>query len=244
MDAVSTLTPTPCCGTEPDETKAALGGAASSTCVGAQVPLEGGVAGEGAVALAADVAAHPCVHLHVLLQGRLRLEALAAEQAEHSHVRTCGRGDSGLRHRPGTPRGRGAAGTPLASLPSNAMHPQTVQGAETHSPRSWEAQSLLQEYWLYHTGWMVLGSQPHSMNEEYKKRAGGFYCFGRRWKPLAVGDSPAPQLPAAPRPQPKRKAAVGVITHLLMCCCMHLWKMELKAPNSQVETGPEETPHV
>lgn len=100
---------------------------AGSTCVGAQVPLEGSVAGEGAVALAADVAAHPCVHLHVLLQGRLRLEALAAEQAEHSHVRTCKRGDSILRHRLGTPVAevlppQGAAGTPFASVPTNAMH--------------------------------------------------------------------------------------------------------------------------
>lgn len=62
------------------------------TCVGAQVPLERGVAGEGAVALAADVAAHPGVHLHVLLQGALRLEPLAAQQAEHGHVCTCARG--------------------------------------------------------------------------------------------------------------------------------------------------------
>lgn len=62
------------------------------TCVGAEVSLERGVAGEGAVALAADVAAHPSVHLHVLLQGALRLEPLATQQAENSHVRTCGRG--------------------------------------------------------------------------------------------------------------------------------------------------------
>lgn len=62
------------------------------TCVGAEVPLECGVAGEGAVALTADVAAHPGVHLHVLLQGALRLEPLAAQQAENGHVRTCGKG--------------------------------------------------------------------------------------------------------------------------------------------------------
>lgn len=62
------------------------------TCVGAQVPLERGVAGEGAVALAADVAAHPGVHLHVLLQGALRLEPLATQQTENGHVCTCGRG--------------------------------------------------------------------------------------------------------------------------------------------------------
>lgn len=56
------------------------------------MPLERGVAGEGAVALAADVAAHPSVHLHVLLQGALRLKPLAAQQAENGHVCTCGRG--------------------------------------------------------------------------------------------------------------------------------------------------------
>ena len=57
------------------------------TCVRAQVALECGVAGEGAVALAADVAPDARVHLHVLLQRRLSLEALPAQQAEDGHVR-------------------------------------------------------------------------------------------------------------------------------------------------------------
>lgn len=77
----------------------------SCTCVGAQVPLEGSVAGEGAVALTADVAAHPGVHLHVLLQGGLRLEALATEQAEDGHVCTCKRGDREVRQCLGVSQG-------------------------------------------------------------------------------------------------------------------------------------------
>lgn len=53
--------------------------------------FEGGVAGEGAVALAADVAAHACVDLHVLLERALRLEPLPAQQTEDRHVCACGR---------------------------------------------------------------------------------------------------------------------------------------------------------
>lgn len=49
------------------------------TCVRAQVPFEGGVAGEGALAVAADVAVHAGVDLHVLLQGLLGLEAFCAQ---------------------------------------------------------------------------------------------------------------------------------------------------------------------
>lgn len=52
----------------------------------AQVSLQGGVAGEGALAVAADVAVHARVDLHVLLQGLLGLEALCAQQTEHRHV--------------------------------------------------------------------------------------------------------------------------------------------------------------
>lgn len=48
------------------------------------------MAGEGAVALAADVATHSRVHFHVLLQGSLRLEPLPAQQAEDGHVSTWG----------------------------------------------------------------------------------------------------------------------------------------------------------
>lgn len=48
--------------------------------------FEGGVAGKGALTVAADVAVHPCVDLHVLLQGLLGLEALRTEQTEHRHV--------------------------------------------------------------------------------------------------------------------------------------------------------------
>jgi hypothetical protein len=44
------------------------------------------VAGEGTVALAADVAAHACVDLHVLLECALCLEALPTQQTEDSHV--------------------------------------------------------------------------------------------------------------------------------------------------------------
>lgn len=48
--------------------------------------LQGGVAGEGALAVAADVAVHARVDLHVLLQGLLGLEALCTQQTEHCHV--------------------------------------------------------------------------------------------------------------------------------------------------------------
>lgn len=48
--------------------------------------FEGGVAGEWALAVAADVAVHACVDLHVLLQGLLGLEALCTQQTEHRHV--------------------------------------------------------------------------------------------------------------------------------------------------------------
>lgn len=58
------------------------------TCVGAKVAFECRVARECAIALAADVAAHPGVNLHVLLQGCLRLETLPAQQAEDGHVRS------------------------------------------------------------------------------------------------------------------------------------------------------------
>ncbi len=51
-----------------------------------EMALECGVAGKCAVALAADVAAHACVDLHVLLQSRLRLEALPAQQTEDGHI--------------------------------------------------------------------------------------------------------------------------------------------------------------
>lgn len=47
--------------------------------------------GKGAVALAADVAAHACVDLHVLLECALCLEALPTQETENSHVRACGR---------------------------------------------------------------------------------------------------------------------------------------------------------
>ena len=47
------------------------------------------MAREGPVAFAADVAAHAGVDFHVLLQRRLRLEPLPAEQAEDGHVRAC-----------------------------------------------------------------------------------------------------------------------------------------------------------
>lgn len=65
--------------------------------------FQGGVAGEGAVALAADVAAHARVDLHVLLERALCLETLPAQQTEDSHVRACGkrgRASAGLEHEP------------------------------------------------------------------------------------------------------------------------------------------------
>lgn len=49
--------------------------------------FESGVAGKGAVAFTADIAAHTRVDLHVLLECALCLEALPAQQAEDSHVR-------------------------------------------------------------------------------------------------------------------------------------------------------------
>lgn len=47
------------------------------------------MAGESPVAFAANVAADAGVDLHVLLQRRLGLEPLPAEQAEDGHVRPC-----------------------------------------------------------------------------------------------------------------------------------------------------------
>lgn len=44
------------------------------------------VAREGAIALAANVAADPGMDLHVLLQGRLCLKALSTKQTEDGHV--------------------------------------------------------------------------------------------------------------------------------------------------------------
>lgn len=49
------------------------------------------MAGKGAVALAADIAAHARVDLHVLLERALGLEALPTQETENSHVRACGR---------------------------------------------------------------------------------------------------------------------------------------------------------
>lgn len=48
--------------------------------------FEGGVAGEGVVTVAADVAVHPCMDLHVLLQSLLGLEPLGTQQTKHCHV--------------------------------------------------------------------------------------------------------------------------------------------------------------
>lgn len=61
-------------------------GSRAFTCVGAKVTFECCVARKSAIALAADVAADPGVDLHVLLQGRLRLEALPTQQTEDGHV--------------------------------------------------------------------------------------------------------------------------------------------------------------
>lgn len=61
------------------------------TCMRAKVTLESRVAGEGAIALTADIAAHACVDLHVLLECALCLKALPTQQTEDSHVRACGR---------------------------------------------------------------------------------------------------------------------------------------------------------
>lgn len=49
------------------------------------------MARKGAVALAADIAAHARVNLHVLLECALCLEALPTQETEDSHVRACGR---------------------------------------------------------------------------------------------------------------------------------------------------------
>lgn len=48
--------------------------------------FEGRVAREGPVTLAADVAPHASVNLHVLLQSLLGLEPLPAQETEHGHV--------------------------------------------------------------------------------------------------------------------------------------------------------------
>lgn len=56
------------------------------------------MAGESPVALAADVAAHARVDLHVLLERALRLETLPTQQTEDGHVRACRRqGQESLR---------------------------------------------------------------------------------------------------------------------------------------------------
>lgn len=52
----------------------------------AQVSFEGGVTREGPLTVAANVAVHSGVDLHVLLQGLLGLKALRTQQTEHRHV--------------------------------------------------------------------------------------------------------------------------------------------------------------
>lgn len=64
--------------------------------------FEGRVAGERPVALAADVAAHARMDLHVLLERTLGLEALPTQQAEDGHVSACRRqGMKSFRDGPG-----------------------------------------------------------------------------------------------------------------------------------------------
>lgn len=64
--------------------------------------FEGGVAGEGAVALTADVAAHARMDLHVLLECTLCLETLPTQQTEDSHVCACERQKQGEAQKGGT----------------------------------------------------------------------------------------------------------------------------------------------
>lgn len=91
------------------------------------------MAGEGAVALAADVAAHTRVHLHVLLQRALCLEALPTQQAEDSHVRACGdnRESSGADSLPIWPDVRTSA--PSLKGKSEALRPHGVAGLCSNS---------------------------------------------------------------------------------------------------------------
>lgn len=56
------------------------------TCVRAEMAFERRVARESAFALAADVAAHAGVNLHVLLQSLLGLETLPTQKTKHCHV--------------------------------------------------------------------------------------------------------------------------------------------------------------
>lgn len=97
--------------------------------------FEGGVAGEGAVALTADVAAHARVDLHVLLERTLRLETLPTQQTEDSHVCACGRQEQGEPQEGGThslslPLQAGARVGMSASAPS--AH---AQGQAQRRPR-------------------------------------------------------------------------------------------------------------
>lgn len=142
-------------------------GRSQRTCVGPQVPLERGVAGEGAVALAADVAAHPGVHLHVLLQGALRLEPLPAQQAEHGHVRTCQRNRDTAEASPRTPvPPPPSSGSPLAAgMLLQQEGPRELRGLGITGTVATPTLSSL------------------APQGECQRRVGGSYCCRGRWEP-------------------------------------------------------------
>lgn len=88
------------------------------------------MAGECAVALAADVASHASMHLHVLLQGCLRLEAFPTEQAEDGHVRAWKK-----REMEGQPQKKGLARW------AEGLHPQTAP-SQASTPCVWDMDNL------------------------------------------------------------------------------------------------------
>lgn len=86
------------------------------------------MAGEGAVALAADVAAYARVDFHVLLERALGLETLPAQQTEDSHVRACGR-QGGRASGPGEAGARAS----LRTAPAGLMGGSKPRGGPDHA---------------------------------------------------------------------------------------------------------------
>lgn len=86
------------------------------------------MAGEGTVALAAGVAAHARVDLHVLLERTLGLETLPAQQTEDSHVRACG-----------TQRGK-ASGLDTGLLHPARLEPEPSSGQHPGPHPRWQTQ--------------------------------------------------------------------------------------------------------
>lgn len=134
----------------------------SPTRVRAQVSFEGGVAGKRAVAVAADVAVHSCVDLHVLLQGLLGLEALRTQQTEHRHVSPWRSQETQTQsyfstvHRQGLKWGNWVTFTLCESSEGKASFKEQVSLPKTNSPKSLQALSASTPSAFYFKAWKWL----------------------------------------------------------------------------------------